>query len=102
MVRNFPTPKSQSIDLAISRLEKIILETLDFTKVVQRVADSVLYELDYLKLGYRIIVLALIDEKKKILKRTSISQTPEAEKAIAGLPMPYSKLDIPLSAEKNY
>ncbi len=87
---------------ALSRLEKIILASLDFKTVVQRVVDSMLYELDYLNLGYRIIVLGLRDEQKQVLARVSISQTKEAEKAVGGLPFPFHQADIPLSAKDNF
>lgn len=87
---------------ALSRLEKIILASLDFKTVVQRVVDSMLYELDYLQLGYRIIVLGLRDEQKQVLARVSISQTKEAEKAVGGLPFPFHQADIPLAAQDNY
>ncbi len=98
----FKAPAKQEVNFALSRLEKIILETLDFKKVIQRVVDSMLYELGYLKLGYRIIVLALINEEKQVLERVSISQTPEAEKAIAGLPFPFNRVEIPLDAKANF
>ena len=60
-----------SKDELLWRLEKIILDTLDFKDVVQKIVDSVLMELGYLELGYRIVVLALLDDKGKYLKRIS-------------------------------
>ena len=92
----------QQVNYALSRLEKVILESLDFKTVVQKVVDSMLYELGYLKLGYRIIVLGLINEPKQVMERISISQTEEAVKAVSGLPFPFSQADIPLSAKENY
>ena len=66
------TPKTKDTIRSLWKLEKIILDTLDFHEVVQKIVDSVLTELDYLQLGYRIIVLALVDDEKKVLRRISL------------------------------
>ena len=95
------TPQSKKTIQALWRLEKIILESLDFNTVVQKIVDSVLLELGYLQLGYGIVVLALIDEEKKYLKRISISKTDEAEKALSVTPIPFHEIDIPLTATSN-
>jgi len=94
-------PEYSSVNLALSRLEKIILDTLDFKQVVQKVVDSMLFELDFLNLGYRIMVLSLIDAHKNVLKRVSISQTEEAKKATGGLPMSFTDVEIPMTAKEN-
>jgi signal transduction histidine kinase len=96
------TPKAKDTIESLWRLEKIILDTLDFREVVQKIVDSVLTELGYLKLGYRIVVLALVDEKEGTLKRISISQTEGARKALAITPVPFHEIIVPLSARKNY
>ena len=54
---------------ALYRLAKILLETLDYKKVVQNVVDGVFNELLTFDLGYQIVVLSLIDEEEKVLKR---------------------------------
>lgn len=95
------TPQSKKTISALWRLEKIILDTLDFNQVVQKVVDSVLTELGYLKLGYRIIVFALIDKEQSELKRISISQTEEARKALEITPVPFHEINIPFSAKNN-
>lgn len=95
------TPQSKKTIQSLWRLEKIILESLDFNDVVQKIVDSVLSELGYLQLGYRIVVLALVDEKTQNLKRISISKTDEAEKALSVTPIPFHSIDIPLSATNN-
>ncbi|KKR88081.1 MAG: Multi-sensor hybrid histidine kinase [Candidatus Curtissbacteria bacterium GW2011_GWA1_41_11] len=74
---------------------------MDFKEVVQKICDSILSELGYLKLGYRIIVLTLADEKKGVLKRISLSQTFEAAKAQAASAIPFHDIEIPLDAQKN-
>ncbi|OGG04941.1 hypothetical protein A2Z33_06625 [Candidatus Gottesmanbacteria bacterium RBG_16_52_11] len=86
---------------AVWRLEKVILDTLDFNVVVQKVVDSVLTELGYLQLGYRIVVLALIDEDSQTLRRVSISQTAEARKALEVTPVPFKDIVIPFTETDN-
>jgi signal transduction histidine kinase len=98
---NEKVPQSSDTIAALWRLEKLILDSLDFNLVVQQIVDSTLSELGYLKLGYRIIVLCLIDESKQTLKRISISQTDEAKKALAVSPVPFKDIDIPLSESDN-
>ncbi|KKR28165.1 MAG: hypothetical protein UT61_C0056G0001, partial [Candidatus Woesebacteria bacterium GW2011_GWA1_39_8] len=95
------TPQSKQTIDSLWRLEKIILDTLNFKDVVQRICDSVLSELGYLQLGYRIVVLALIDESTNVLKRISISQTPEAQKALEITPVPFQNIDIPMNYSEN-
>jgi len=95
------TPRtSQTID-SLWRLEKIILDSLNYKEVIQEICNSLLVELGYSRLGYKIVVLALIDQKEQRLKRISISQTPEAKKALTASPVPFSEIDIPLSAKDN-
>ncbi len=94
-------PERQTTVKALWRLEKAILDSLDFKEVVQRTVDSILTELQQLQLGYRIIVLALFDKKTNTLKRIAISQTDEGKKALATTPIPFSKIDIPLIAKDN-
>lgn len=74
---------------------------MDFNHVVQNVVDSLLFELNYLQLGYRIIVLTLIDEKSGTLKRISLSQTEEAKRALEASVVPFHQIEIPLTAEDN-
>jgi len=95
------TPKSKDTIQALWKLEKIILDTLDFHEVVQKICDSVLTELGYLNLGYRIIVLTLVNKEKGVLERISLSQTPEAKKALEVSAIPFHKIEIPLDASEN-
>lgn len=94
-------PLSQKTIKSLWKLEKIILDTLKFDEVVQKIVDSVLTELGYLNLGYRIIVLILFDQEKQILKRISLSQTEEAKKLLSTTKIPFPQMDIPLSAKEN-
>lgn len=95
------TPKAQSTIEALWRLEKIVLNSLNFEDVVQNIVESTLSELGYLNLGYRVIVLALVDKKTKKLKRISYSRTKEGIEAIGSLSVPFLEIEIPLSEENN-
>jgi len=95
------TPRNRGTVLALWHLQKIILDTLDFNQVVQRIVDGLLVELGYLQLGYRIIVLTLVDEKTQKLRRISLSSTEEAKKAQEVSAVPFHDIEIPLSANDN-
>jgi signal transduction histidine kinase len=95
------TPKSQETIAALWRLLKVILNTLDFHEVVQKIVESTLSELGYLNLGYRVIVLALVDQETNTLKRVSFSRTSEGIKAIGSLSLPFENISIPLTEERN-
>ena len=86
---------------ALWKLEKIILDTLDFNQVVQDVVDSILLELGYLELGYRVVVLALLDESGKNVKRVALSQTEEAKKTREVSEVPFEDIVIPMTAKNN-
>jgi len=92
----------RNILLALGKLEKIILDTLDFKQTVQKIVDSLLLELDYLQLGYRIVVLALVHEEEKVLKRISMSQTSSAEAVMGAGDWRFHDIVIPFSAVENY
>lgn len=94
-------PLSKRTIHSLWKLEKIILDTLKFDEVVQIIVDSVLSELGYLDLGYRVIVLILHDPEKNILKRVSLSQTDEAKRLLATTTIPFPDMDIPLTASNN-
>lgn len=100
---NLPTdkPQEQSTIKALWRLQKVILSTLDYNQVAKNSVNSVLSELGYLNLGYRIIVLALVNEKKNILERIAISETPDAKRALEITPVPFHEINIPLTDPSN-
>jgi len=86
---------------ALWRLQKLILDTPDFEEVVDRVVNAILTELGYLELGYRILVLTLIDPQRQTLKRIALSETDAAKKALQASPIPFEQIEIPLSATDN-
>ncbi|PIS09006.1 hypothetical protein COT75_04055 [Candidatus Beckwithbacteria bacterium CG10_big_fil_rev_8_21_14_0_10_34_10] len=83
------------------RVDRIILDTLNFKELTHEVVNTILTELDYLKLGYQIIVLTLVNKKKDIVERISISKTKSAATALRETPIPFKKIEIPLSANNN-
>ena len=95
-------PQSTDTIKALWKVTKVVLDTLDFNEVTQKICDSLLQELDFLNLGYRIIVLSLYDEKANGLKRIALSQTPEARAAVDASTIPFHDILTPLSATDNY
>jgi signal transduction histidine kinase len=63
--------------------------------------DGMLYELGYLKLGYKIVVLSLVNTANSTLDRVAISQTEEAKRALQLTPVPFKKIIIPLNHSEN-
>ena len=92
--------KKQSLE-SLWRLTKILMENLEFEDVVYKVVNSLLNELGYLKSGYRIVVLSLIDENAGGLRRVALSQTEEAKRATSVSTIPFEKIIIPFSATDN-
>ena len=95
------TPQSKKTIDALWRLEKIILDSLNLSEVVQKICDSVLLELGYLELGYQIVVLTLINKPKQILERVAISKTQKAIDALSQSPVPFHDINIPLTYQDN-
>lgn len=83
------------------KLQKVILNTLDFEHVTQTICDALLKELGYSSFGYKIVVLSLINENKSTLERVAVSQTAEAKHALSLLPLPFTEIEIPLSDDNN-
>ncbi|MFC1626646.1 sensor histidine kinase [Patescibacteria group bacterium] len=92
---------SPNIVTSLWKITKVILDTLDFNEVVQKSCDSLLLELGYLNLGYRIIVLSLYDESANGLRRIALSSTPEAEAAKSVSTIPFHNIIVPQSATDN-
>src|SRR5438067_13937258 len=92
------TTDRNTIDTALWELSKLMLDTLDFHDVVQRVVNSILDDLGYFERGYRILVLTLVDHDKAVLKRIALSQTQEAAKAQEVSAIPLAQIDIRLAA----
>ncbi len=86
---------------ALQRLEKIILDTLDFHEVIQKICDSVLNELYFLDLSYRVVILALVNPSEDNLQIVALSKTPEAQQLVRQTQIPFMEIQIPLSDSSN-
>lgn len=98
-IREIPQ-KKESLQ-ALWRLVQTMLVNLEFEDVADRVVNNILDELGYLQLGYRIIVLALVNKSSGFLERIAISETAEAKEALKLSPVPFREIRIPLSETNN-
>lgn len=100
---SFPhvNPNLESSTTILLRLQRVLLESLDFNQVVQKIVDELLDQSGFKELGYRIIVLNLVNQEKHVLQRISLSTTAEAAKAQEVSAVPFHDIEIPLTAEKN-
>ncbi len=81
---------------ATYRLFELILESLEFKEITQKIADVIPQYLNY-ETG----VLALINKEKGILERTAISETRGGVAALKTTEVPFRNVNIPLDYEKN-
>lgn len=86
---------------SIWKIEKAVLETTDFNEATKQVVNIILTELGYIKAGYEVIVLTLLDDHSKTLKRIAISHTEAAQKFLSATPIPFADIIIPLWATQN-
>ena len=95
------SPYSKSTFEAIWEIEKVVLETTDFDEATHKVVNIILTQLGYLKYGYQVIVLTLLDQQKGVLKRIAISETEAAGKFLKASPIPFQNIEIPLTSNEN-
>jgi hypothetical protein len=50
---------------SIWKIEKAVLETVDFDQATSQVVNIILTELGYINAGYEVIVLTLLDQEQK-------------------------------------
>lgn len=81
--------------LASKRIYQIILEDLDFDRVVQKIADTIPNELQF---GTGVV--AILDERS-VIKRVGASKTKEAQQAIQALSVPFDKIEISVNDPNN-
>lgn len=86
---------------SIWKIEKAVLETINFEDATKQVVNIILTELGYVQHGYEVIVLSLLEEDKKVLRRIAISNTQSAEKFLHATPIPFKDIIIPLDASEN-
>lgn len=100
-IRSSRSPYSRSTFEALWEIEKVVLESVDFEEVSQKVVNIILTQLGYLNFGYQVIVLSLLDSENKWLKRIAISRTESASKFLEASPIPFKDIIIPLDASEN-
>ncbi len=83
------------------KVQSVLLSTLKFEDVVQQITNVILKDINYINMGYVIVVLALVDKDQKNLRRIGISRTEEAEEFIKRYPKPFTDIEIPLDEIKN-
>ncbi len=81
---------------ALRKLDEIMMASLGFEDVAQKVTDAIAFELKF-----EIGVLALIDQTNKVLRRVAMSRTPVGLETHKFLPMPYTHIGIPLTEKDN-
>jgi signal transduction histidine kinase len=91
----------KSIFESIWKIERSVLETIDFDQATKQVVNIVLEELGYINFGYEIIVLTMVDPSAKGLRRIAISHTDLAGKFLKASPVPFNNIIIPFSAKDN-
>lgn len=91
----------KSIFESIWKIEKAVLETVDFDQATKEVVNIILTELGYVNFGYEVIVLTLVDPQKHGLRRIAISHTQAAERFLQATPIPFNSIIIPFSAIEN-
>ena len=91
----------KSVFESIWKIEKAVLETTNFEDATKQVVNIILTELGYVQHGYEVIVLSLLEEDKKVLRRIAISNTQSAEKFLHATPIPFKDILIPLDATYN-
>ena len=91
----------KSIFESIWKIEKTVLEIVDFDQATKEVVNIILEELGYINFGYEIIVLTLVDPQKDGLRRIAISHTELAGRFLKASPVPFNEIIIPFFAKNN-
>ncbi|MDO8270103.1 MAG: GAF domain-containing sensor histidine kinase [Candidatus Levybacteria bacterium] len=101
LLGNDSNKKFKSVFESIWRIEKAVLETVDFNDATKQVVNIILTELGYMNAGYEVIVLTMRDEKSQGLRRIAISNTQAAGRFLEATPIPFNDIIIPFSAVDN-
>lgn len=86
---------------SIWRIEKAVLETVNFEEATGKVVNIILTELGFINHGYEVIVLTLLDREKQGLRRIAISNTESASRFLQASPVHFENIVIPLTATEN-
>lgn len=77
------------------KLQRLVIDTLDFRAVVEKVVENILDELKDFNLGYKFVALGLVDEKEQALKFVSCAKIISSPQTIL------QNYSIPLEAQTN-
>lgn len=91
----------QGVFESIWRIEKAVLETVNFEEAAGKVVNIILTELGYINHGYEVIVLTLLDHNLQGLRRIAISNTESAARFLQATPVHFENIVIPLTAVEN-
>jgi len=83
--------------IATQRLNKVILQSLNFDDVIQKIADTIPNEL-YFDTG----IVAVIERFSQAIKRVGVSSTKEAADSIKILTDSFNQIGVSLSDSNNY
>jgi signal transduction histidine kinase len=78
------------------RINKIILQSLNFNEVVQKISDTIPSQLFFVT-G----VVAVIEKVTGTIRRVGVSATKEASEAVSALRVPFDKISISLDDPNN-
>src|SRR3989344_2003526 len=90
------TSELNNVLAASSRINRVLLDDLDFETVIQKIADIIPQEL---KFGTGVI--SILNEEKQVIQRVAASRTREAIEAIKALSVPFGKIEISLRDTNN-
>jgi len=83
--------------IASQRLNKVILQSLNFNDVIQKIAEAIPNEL-YFDTG----IVAVIERVSETIKKVGISSTKEAQTMVKALTEAFSNTGISLNDQNNY
>lgn len=83
--------------IASQRLNKVILQSLNFNDVIQKIAEAIPNEL-YFDTG----IVAVIERITRTIKKVGISSTKEAQTLVGALTDAFNKTGISLDDQNNY
>jgi len=79
------------------RLNKVILQSLNFDDVIQKIAETIPNEL-YFDTG----IVAVVERVSQTIKQVGISSTKEAQTSVKALTDAFNKIGISLNDQNNY
>lgn len=82
--------------LTSQKINKLILQSLDFDDVIQKISDTIPNQLFFVS-G----VVAVVNKLTGTIRRIGVSSTKEAAEAVSKLRVPFDKIEISISDQNN-